>query len=413
MKKYLGILFALVLALSFSLMPAAPAAAATLNVGPGETYATIQAAINAANPSDTINVAAGTYPENVVIPGDKDNLQLLGAGSSETSINPPGGRPVALQGYPLDRPIDGVKIQGFTLVVADASHAFIALSSTPDNNPYTTNLELEDIIVDGGQRGIGLNAVNGVTLTDVYIGNISGSLEAALELTGVSNLTFTDGSIEGNKIGVRLQPTGSGQVGDGYGPNGNIQIHNSNLTGNSLAVENQDSGIVIDATNNWWGDKTGPQHATNPSGTGDPVSNYVKFTPWLTGPWTGGSVGMLANVPDIIAISVDPTSIDFGILIPGATSAVQDIDVENIGTHTVDVTAHISGEAGDLFFDNLKLKNFPVAWGNCGGAGNWNDIITDLAMNASDTVSSRLSVPLDYTPSGPETATLAFIAAPK
>ena len=32
------------------------------------------------------------------------------------------------------------------------------------------------------------------------------------------------------------------------------------------------------ATENWWGSHTGPTHASNPGGTGDPVSNYVDFS---------------------------------------------------------------------------------------------------------------------------------------
>jgi hypothetical protein len=37
----------------------------------------------------------------------------------------------------------------------------------------------------------------------------------------------------------------------------------------------------IDATNNWWGDVTGPYHPTqNPGGLGDEVSDYVAFVPW-------------------------------------------------------------------------------------------------------------------------------------
>jgi len=39
----------------------------------------------------------------------------------------------------------------------------------------------------------------------------------------------------------------------------------------------------LTATENWWGDISGPQHATtNPGGLGDEVSNNVDYTPWLT-----------------------------------------------------------------------------------------------------------------------------------
>ena len=57
---------------------------AQLNV-PG-TYATIQAAIDAAAAStDTVIVAAGLYPENIVIPQGK-SVTIWGAGADNTSI---------------------------------------------------------------------------------------------------------------------------------------------------------------------------------------------------------------------------------------------------------------------------------------------------------------------------------------
>jgi len=37
----------------------------------------------------------------------------------------------------------------------------------------------------------------------------------------------------------------------------------------------------LDALNNWWGDESGPTHPTNPSGSGDAVSDNVFFQPWL------------------------------------------------------------------------------------------------------------------------------------
>lgn len=60
-------------------------------------------------------------------------------------------------------------------------------------------------------------------------------------------------------------------------------VHNNNIMVNSIGVENQ-SPQVVDATDNWWGDLSGPRHPTNPGGLGDPVSNNVNFTPFLGTP---------------------------------------------------------------------------------------------------------------------------------
>ena len=48
-------------------------------------------------------------------------------------------------------------------------------------------------------------------------------------------------------------------------------------TGYALSSEGQ----AVDAEFNWWGDSTGPYHATdNPGGLGDSVVGNVDFTPW-------------------------------------------------------------------------------------------------------------------------------------
>ena len=74
------------LVLSLGAVPATQAA--TLCVAPGGSggcFATIQAAIDAASPGDTINVAASTYAENLSAFGK--NLTINGAGAGATIIS--------------------------------------------------------------------------------------------------------------------------------------------------------------------------------------------------------------------------------------------------------------------------------------------------------------------------------------
>jgi hypothetical protein len=53
-----------------------------------------------------------------------------------------------------------------------------------------------------------------------------------------------------------------------------------NISG--LAVNNVNQSFVINAENCWWGSNTGPTHAGNPGGTGEPVSNSVDYLPFGT-----------------------------------------------------------------------------------------------------------------------------------
>ena len=115
--KAFGVL--LVAALLFAALPVSEVKADTLFVGPGQTHTTIQAAIDAANDGDTIQVAAGTYVELLSI---NKSLTLLGPnadidGRSETRNDE------ALITYPdgdnstwslIAAEADGITVKGFT-----------------------------------------------------------------------------------------------------------------------------------------------------------------------------------------------------------------------------------------------------------------------------------------------------------
>ncbi|MGE5206754.1 MAG: nitrous oxide reductase family maturation protein NosD [Chlamydiota bacterium] len=91
------------------------ASAATLCVNPGGTsgcFASISAAVSAAGPGDTIQVAPGTYKEDVII---GKSLSLVGAGSSNTIIDAMGlSNGIYVDG--IDTPmLKDVVVKGFTV----------------------------------------------------------------------------------------------------------------------------------------------------------------------------------------------------------------------------------------------------------------------------------------------------------
>jgi hypothetical protein len=138
-RKGFGILFALVLVISLSLVAAVPAMAQTTWYvdddncpGPGsgtqaDPFCSIQDAIDAASSGDTINVAAGTYQENLASWKDMEitkSLTLIGAGSGVTVVELTEGKANGVEirqtAYDAGNPLD-VIIEGMTFTKASGS----------------------------------------------------------------------------------------------------------------------------------------------------------------------------------------------------------------------------------------------------------------------------------------------------
>ncbi len=87
------------------------AAADTIQVP--QEYPTIQAALNAAAPGDTVQVAAGIYTENIIWP-DTNGIRLVGAGRDDTVID--GGDASSVIRFETADLIDAATIiEGFTI----------------------------------------------------------------------------------------------------------------------------------------------------------------------------------------------------------------------------------------------------------------------------------------------------------
>lgn len=85
-------------------------------------------------------------------------------------------------------------------------------------------------------------------------------------------LTLTDSEFSEGKIGLKYH-------------GGTVTMHDNSIHGNSEygVLNASPSNTELDARNNWWGSPSGPNNLlANTNGTGDHVSDYVLFNPWLS-----------------------------------------------------------------------------------------------------------------------------------
>lgn len=187
--------------LSFNLSVAS--ASQVINV-PGD-YDTIQKAINAAEPGDTIEVAAGTYPEYVVV-----NKSVTLKGYNRESIIIRGGQQTPAR--IMDVTVSHVTITGFT-------------------------------IQNGGtHRGISVEPPFGETISDVTItDNSIINTHTGMMLSYCTNVEITNNTLDSNYYGIRLYNSDFNTVVGNeingsiyYGVNLYAHSENNKIIGNTL-----------------------------------------------------------------------------------------------------------------------------------------------------------------------------------
>ena len=211
-----------------------------------DTTSSIQDAIDAAASGDTIIVTEGEYEEDLNI--DK-SLTLHSAGGIEvTTIT--GSVSIELDAEIVFLGGDDV---GFTV---DADDGDFAISLSIDNE---SEVSISHNVLAG--------AVDGITTRSGLLDN--------------STATIEDNQIHENDYGIYLESVAGDSI---------VLINSNRLAGNDdygLYVE--DSAVIVDATENWWGHPSGPSGGvadpvteTIANGTGVAVSEHVHFDPWLT-----------------------------------------------------------------------------------------------------------------------------------
>ncbi|MEQ9405583.1 MAG: FG-GAP-like repeat-containing protein [Cyclobacteriaceae bacterium] len=112
---------------------------------------------------------------------------------------------------------------------------------------------------------------------------------AALAIS--SDATISNSFFDQNEVGISVDNAASPTIvstviknSTDYGmlvTDGSPSVSASAIYDNPTGINNTGGGIV-NALSNWWGDITGPTHASNPSGLGDVISDNVTYVPFLT-----------------------------------------------------------------------------------------------------------------------------------
>lgn len=187
-----------------------------------------------------------------------------------------------------------------------------AITTERSKTTISSNVIMTDLApgLPGGYQGINVGGANDGNVADVSVtGNtVNGSaggkgFKYGIKLGYLSTSTFTNVSIinntvQMNEVGVLAKFS----VND-------VRINRNNIFGNTnYGLSVTDTSETADATYNWWGNGTGPYHAiTNPSGTGDNVSDNVDYEPWLIKPYPPA-----VQVPKLYVDSVTMESPSYG-----------------------------------------------------------------------------------------------------
>jgi len=227
----------------------APVGANTGCSSPG--YNSIQDAVNAAAPNDTVSVCAGTYTEQVTV---EKNITIKGAGAAATRIQMPlpaadstcnpaasvglhtvdvvdvcGGATAKVTGLTVAGPYGALdcSLQGYGIAVVEGSTATIT---------NTTVTSIREDPLNGCQGGVG-----------ILVGRLSTSQVGTAAITGVTVSDYQKGGIVVSNPGSSAKITNSTITGVGptdqiaqngvqisYGGSGTV--NNSTIVGNECDV---------------------------------------------------------------------------------------------------------------------------------------------------------------------------------
>ncbi len=222
-------------------------------------HTTVQGAVDAANPGDTIRVCRGTYREQVDIPEGKDNLQLRslpqtpGAGAI---LKPPpsgltlGGHPAAILSVlgPEDVVVSGFLIEG-PLNFSDPEqlcqdHTHASAVAVPHGSARVIQNHFKNIVEDCRPYVAGSGAFSGEFVgSGVHVGDVDGAFDGtgSGQRTIVDRNRFDGGTLNGVfaelalVLAQRNTIVGRGGDGSGVGLSGDFAEVGGSIRSNEIS----------------------------------------------------------------------------------------------------------------------------------------------------------------------------------
>jgi len=202
---------------------------------PHADFTSIQPAINAANPGDTVYVYKGLYYENVVV----DRSVSLLAQSPTTAIIVGTGEAEPL----INVMADDVELRDFAIVNSAQSGIFLEDSSGSSIRG--------NIIVDSAWFGIELDWSS----NNCILGNSIANNAEGIRLVESSDNDISGNNIEGNGEGILLDGSSDNRVsGNNIADNGGgivlVDSLDNNVSGNSITANDYEGIFLVYSSNN-------------------------------------------------------------------------------------------------------------------------------------------------------------------
>jgi hypothetical protein len=270
---------------------------------PTTPYATIQDAVDDATAGDTVVVCDGTYNETVTV---DEELRLVANDGSDVVLDgdtlPAGSTAITVEASAAGSVVDGFDATGFDTVVslsnagdtvvrdlvANDSETGVAVSAS--GTATVSNVTVRDVALDGVSTGVLVSTDDDAALSDVNVyRNVVNASATGVLIEGNSSVPVSDVGVRQNLVANAT--TAGVRTTSATDPTGVRVTRNFLRDNDPYGIQNENGGGTLTAWLNHWGDDSGPGSlgttVTDPvtgepaDGSGDNVSENVRFDPWL------------------------------------------------------------------------------------------------------------------------------------